>query len=88
MPHPAFASMGQASGALAGIQTGANMVQTSLQYVGMVACVIGIALGGIHWIQHRDDWFGAGIKIVSGVIGGVVISNAMAIAVMGGGAVL
>jgi hypothetical protein len=88
LPHPAFAAVGAATGALAGISTGATMVESSLQYVGMIACVIGIAIGGIHWVQHRDDWFGAGSRILSGVIGGVVISNALTIATMGGGAVL
>jgi len=86
--HPAFAAMGSATGALAGIQTGASVVQTSMQYVGMIACVIGIAIGGLHFLQNRDDWFGSGSRVISGVIAGVVISNATAIATMGGGAVL
>lgn len=84
--HPAMAALPAAAGALSGITTGANEVQTSMQYLGMIACVIGIAVGGLHFVQHRDDWFGAGSRVLAGVIGGVVISNAMAIAVMGGGA--
>jgi hypothetical protein len=84
--HPAMASLGSATGALSGITTGANEVQTSMQYVGMIACIIGIAIGGLHWVQHRDDWMGAGSRVLAGIIGGLVVSNAANIATMGGGA--
>jgi hypothetical protein len=54
--HPAFAvTAGGATGALAGIQTGTTSIQNAMLSVGFAGCVIGIALGAWHYIQHRED---------------------------------
>lgn len=85
--HPALATTFSATGPLAGIATGAAAVQSAMQAVAFVAGTIGIAIGAIHWVQHRDDWFGAGTRVVSGVICGAVISHASDIMNIGGGGV-
>jgi hypothetical protein len=82
--HPALATTGSATGALSGIATGVQVVQGAMQLVAGIAGAIGIAIGALHWVQHRDDWFGAGTRVISGVICGVVVGNATAIMSLGG----
>jgi hypothetical protein len=84
--HPAFAvTAGGATGALAGIQTGTTSIQNAMLSVGFAGCVIGIALGAWHYIQHRDDWVGASGRLIAGVAGGVIVSQAVPLASLGGG---
>ncbi|MGH7707201.1 MAG: hypothetical protein ACREM8_02810 [Vulcanimicrobiaceae bacterium] len=88
LAHPAFAAVGGGGGALAGIQTGATAVQNAAMGVGYSMAVGGIAFGGIHWSQHRDDWVGSAGRVLAGIAGGVVVGNAPALAVLGGGGAL
>jgi hypothetical protein len=84
---PAFAAVGGGTGALAGIQTGATQVEAAMVGVGFIGCVIGIALGAWHYVQHRDDWLGASGRLIAGIVGGVIVSQAVPLASLGGGAV-
>ncbi len=84
--HPALAAAGGGAGNLAGIQQGANQVQAAMLGVGFAGCVIGIALGAWHYVQHRDDWTGASGRLIAGVAGGVIVGQAVPLASMGGGA--
>jgi len=83
---PAFAAVGGGTGALAGIQTGATQVQAAMVGVGFAGCIIGIALGAWHYMQHRDDWLGASGRLIAGIAGGVIVSQAVPLASLGGGA--
>jgi len=83
--HPALAVTGGGTGALAGVQTAATNMQNSLLGVGFAAAIIGIGTGAIHWAGHRDDWAGAATRTLAGIIGGVIVANAPALASVGGG---
>ena len=83
--HPALAVTGGGTGALAGVQTAATNMQNALLGVGFAAAIIGIGTGAIHWAGHRDDWAGAATRTLAGVIGGVIVANAPALASVGGG---
>jgi len=83
---PAFAAQGGATGALAGVQTGATQVQAAMLGVGFAGAVVGIAFGGWHFLNHRDDWAGAAGRVMGGIVGGVVVGQAVPLANIGGGA--
>ncbi|GAC1548403.1 MAG: hypothetical protein NVS4B5_21390 [Vulcanimicrobiaceae bacterium] len=83
--HPALAVQGGGNGALAGVQTAATNMENALLGVGFAAAIIGIGTGAIHWAGHRDDWAGAATRTLAGIIGGVIVANAPALAAVGGG---
>lgn len=83
--HPALAVNGGGTGSLAGVQAAATNMQNALLGVGFAAAIIGIGTGAIHWAGHRDDWAGAATRTLAGVIGGVIVANAPALAAVGGG---
>ncbi len=83
---PAFAAAGGGSGALASIQTGATNVQGAMLGVGFAGAVIGVAFAGWHFLNHRDDWAGSAGRLMGGIIGGVIVSQAVPLASLGGGA--
>lgn len=85
--QPALAAVAGGGGALAGIETGTTQVQNAMLGVGFAGCVIGIALGAWHYIQHRDDWVGASGRLIAGVAGGVIVAQAVPLASLGGGAI-
>jgi hypothetical protein len=83
---PAFAAVGGGAGALAGIQAGATNVQAAMLGVGFAGAVIGVAFAGWHFLNHRDDWAGSAGRLLGGIIGGVIVSQAVPLASLGGGA--
>jgi hypothetical protein len=82
--HPALASNFTASGALAGINTGATAVETAMQAIGIAGCVIGLVFAAFHFFTNREDWFGVAMRVLGAVVGGVIVSNAATIVTLGG----
>lgn len=88
MIAPALATNTGGAGALAGIQTQANNIQSAMLGIGTVGAIIGIAFAGLHYVQHRDDWMGATLRVLGGLAAGVVVGSAPALATAAGAGAL
>jgi hypothetical protein len=57
------------------IQTGASTVQGVVLFIGWTAAIVGIALGALHFFQHRDDLWGTTMRVLGGIVAGWIITN-------------
>ncbi len=70
--HPAAA----ATTSLPEINTGATNTQQMLVFVGYTAALVGVAVGALHFFQHRDDLWGTGYRVLGGVVAGYIVTHA------------
>ena len=82
---PALAINGGGSGTLSAIETGATQVQSAMIFVGFTGTISGIAVGAWHFFRHQDDWLGGATRVLAGMAGGVIVSQAVPLASIAGG---
>ena len=81
--HPALAAHAVTGGSMSWLTDGVATVQNAFLAVGWCLVLAGVGWGGIHFLEHREDWFGGVKRVGGGVAAGAVMMHASDIASLG-----